>query len=51
MVALVFLYTIAAIFLLGGEVNAMLAEIMERRHRLVRERRSRLEAKELTRVR
>ena len=41
MIALVFLYTIAAIFLLGGEVNAMLAEILERRRRLVRERRSR----------
>ena len=43
MIALVFLYTVASIFLLGGEVNAMLAEIMERRHRLARERRSRMQ--------
>jgi membrane protein len=31
MIALVFLYLIAAIFLLGGEVNAMLAELMAKR--------------------
>jgi membrane protein len=43
MIALVFLYTVAAIVLLGGEVNAMLAEIMDRRHRLARERRSRMQ--------
>jgi membrane protein len=43
MIALVFLYTVAAIFLLGGEVNAMLAEIMDRRRRLARERRSRMQ--------
>ncbi|SDR51574.1 membrane protein [Rhizobiales bacterium GAS113] len=31
MIALVFLYTMAAIFLLGGEVNAMLAELVAKR--------------------
>jgi len=31
MIALVFLYTMASIFLLGGEVNAMLAEMLARR--------------------
>ena len=48
MIALVFLYTIAAIFLLGGEVNAMLAEIMERRRKLIRERRARGAARQLS---
>jgi membrane protein len=38
MIALVFLYTVASIFLFGGEVNALLAELIARRHEARRNR-------------